>query len=162
MAVYTNVRMKADSPEGQWWQHQTDRDYAMQVLVQLANYMYGENADLKKYSLEKMIQKQPSIPKQTISPNNATVPSNPFSVPEKSEIFVSGPTTHQSVQLDAKNAPQKPITTPENQTLANKESSSAETDDTLSNALFGDDNDDQPITDKSTNQKQPGSFRDKL
>lgn len=161
MAVYTNVRMKADSPEGQWWQHQTDRDYAMQVLVQLANHMYGENADLKKYSLEKMIQKQPSIPKQVVSLNSATVPSNPLSVPEKPEVFVSGP-THQSVQLDAKNAPQKPITTPENQTLANKESSSAETDDTLSNALFGDDNDDQPITDKSTNQKQPGSFRDKL
>lgn len=160
MAVYTNVRMKADSPEGQWWQHQTDRDYAMQVLVQLANHMYGKNADLKKYSLEKMIQKQPSIPEQIVSLKNSTAPSNPLSVLEKPKAFVGGP-THQSVQLDAENAPQRSTTVPENQTPANKESSSTETNDTLNNALFGDNNDDQPIT-KSNNQKKQGSFRDKL
>lgn len=160
MAVYTNVRMKADSPEGQWWQHQTDRDYAMQVLVQLANQRYGKNVDLKSFSLEKMIDQEPTHQPQaptSSAPSQTTTPQVTEPEPKHQETKIEIPKPlQQPTEPEAISAPAD-MPRP---TVRIQSEETAETHPDLNNALFGDDSDDNE--EPPAPQPKNGSFRDKL
>lgn len=158
MPKYTNVRMNADSKEAKWWLHQSDREFAMQILVQIANRKYGENADLIKISRQRMIE-GPDV--------NNTVEQPMIKNPAPQEGIVSKTNEyHNKVTLsttEEKTAPAKPTPKPEPQAEVQKPTETVtdnnDDDDSINDALFGDDTASEP---KETHQSSGNSFRDKL
>ena len=162
MPKYTNVRMNADSKEAKWWLHQSDREFAMQILVQIANRKYGENADLIKVSRQRMIEgpdvngEQPMIKNQ--APQEGIVgKTNEY----HNKVTLS--TTEEPAE--EKTAPAKPTpkSEPEPQAEVQKPTETVtdnnDDDDSINDALFGDDTASEP---KETHQSSGNSFRDKL
>lgn len=162
MPKYTNVRMNADSKEAKWWLHQSDREFAMQILVQIANRKYGENADLIKISRQRMIE-GPDV--------NSTV-EQPMIKNQAPQEGIVGRTNeyHNKVTLstteepaEEKTAPAKPTPKSEPQAEVQKPTESVtdnnDDDDAINDALFGDDTASEP---KETHQSSGNSFRDKL
>lgn len=170
MATYTNVRMKADSPEGIWWQNQTDRDYAMQVLIQLANQKYGTNTDLKKYSLEKMIDQQTE--NTQIAAKNDVISSSKEELDkqeqEKLQKEIKPLVKEKPDYNDGINQPsykdginqQSNITSDDTQPPTIKKLPDQKND--VSQALFGDDNEENTNTSNKEKEFKPGGFRDRL
>ena len=162
MTKYTNVRMNADSKEAKWWLHQSDREFAMQILVQIANRKYGENADLIKISRQRMIE-GPDV--------NSTVEQPMIKNPAPQEGIISKTNEyHNKVTLsttedpaEEKTAPAKPTPKPEPQAEVQKPTETVtdnnDDDDSINDALFGDDTASEP---KETHQSSGNSFRDKL
>lgn len=162
MPKYTNVRMNADSKEAKWWLHQSDREFAMQILVQIANRKYGENADLIKISRQRMIE-GPDI--------NSTVEQPMIKNPAPQEGIINRTNEyHNKVTLstteepaEEKTVPAKPTPKPEPQAEAQKPTKTVtdnnDDDDAINDALFGDDTSSEP---KETHQSSGNSFRDKL
>ena len=149
---YTNVRMDANSPLGQWWRHQSDRDYSMQVLVQLANQKFGKNVDLKAYSLQQMINGNVN----SVGNQSASQPADePAHISMKETNHVLHQTTvnqleaHQPVKTD--NAqPESSASQPTEQRSDNHHQ------DLIQDALFGGNS-------KPQKKAKPGkSFRDQL
>lgn len=159
---YTNVRMDANSPLGQWWRHQSDRDYSMQVLVQLANQKFGKNVDLKAYSLQQMINgnvtpttSQPQTPVDE-TPANSAVTDQPVQ-PEPDDLPSSQKTAPQQTVAPSQQ-PTVPPTTIQ-PTTANSTSAAPDSDDDalVHDALFG------GATKPVKKARKPGqSFRDQL
>lgn len=161
MATYTNVRMKADSPEGIWWQNQTDRDYAMQVLIQLANQKYGTNTDLKKYSLEKMIDQQTG--NTQISTKNDVISSSKEELDKQEQeklqkeikpLVIKKPDYNDGINQ------QSNITSDDTQPPTIKKLPDQKND--VSQALFGNDNEENTDTSNKEKEFKPGGFRDRL
>lgn len=168
MTKYTNVRMNADSKEAKWWLHQSDREFAMQILVQIANRKYGENADLIKISRQRMIE-GPDV--------NSTVEQPMIKNPAPREGIVSKTNEyHNKVTLstteepaenpaEEKTAPAKPTPKPEPESQPEVQkptetvTDNNDDDDSINDALFGDDTASEP---KETHQSSGNSFRDKL
>lgn len=161
MATYTNVRMKADSPEGIWWQNQTDRDYAMQVLIQLANQKYGTNTDLKKYSLEKMID-QHTETNETETKNNVISSSKEELNKQEQERLQKeiNPLVKEKPDYNDGINQQNNITSDDTQPLTIKKLPDQKND--VSQALFGDDNEENTNTSNKEKEFKPGGFRDRL
>lgn len=141
---YTNVRMDANSPLGQWWRHQSDRDYSMQVLVQLANQKFGKNVDLKAYSLQQMINgnvtpttSQPQTPVETTTankPESSPVAEPPFQ--RKADELSPNQKTTPEQATTPNPQPTVPPTTVQPST--HNDASAAPDDDALvHDALFG-------------------------
>lgn len=164
MPKYTNVRMNADSKEAKWWLHQSDREFAMQILVQIANRKYGENADLIKISRQRMIE----------GPDVNNIVEQPMIKNPAPQEGIIGRTNeyHNKVTLstteepaEEKTAPAKPTPKPkpESQPEAQKPTEAVtdnnDDDDAINDALFGDDTASEP---KETHQSSGNSFRDKL
>lgn len=158
---YTNVRMDANSALGQWWRHQSDRDYSMQVLVQLANQKFGKNVDLKAYSLQQMINgnaaplaSQPQTPVTTnpnTEPETKTVDHNP-SPSEPAELRQS----REPDQTPAASQPNdEPLTPPSHASSATN--ADANDDALVHDALFGGTT--KPV---KAPRKKGQSFRDQL
>lgn len=149
---YTNVRMDANSPLGQWWRHQSDRDYSMQVLVQLANQKFGKNVDLKAYSLQQMINSNVN----SVSNQSANqLADKPAHIPTKEtnhvlhQAAVNQPEAHQPVNTD--NAqPESSTSQPTEQRSDNSHQA------LIQDALFGGNSKPQKKT------KSGKSFRDQL
>lgn len=164
MPKYTNVRMNADSKEAKWWLHQSDREFAMQILVQIANHKYGENADLIKVSRQRMIE-GPDV--------NNTIEQPMIKNPAPREGIVSKTNEyHNKVTLsttedpaEEKTAPAKPTPKPEPESKPEAQeptetvTDNNDNDDAINDALFGDDTVSEP---KETHQSPGNSFRDKL
>ena len=159
MATYTNVRMKADSPEGIWWQNQTDRDYAMQVLIQLANQKYGTNTDLKKYSLEKMIDQHTGNTQPTAK---ADVISNSKEELDKQEQERLQKETQPLTKIDNNHGINQQINTSPETTQPPTIKKLPDEKNDVSQALFGDDNEDNTNTPNKEKEFKPGGFRDRL
>lgn len=162
MATYTNVRMKADSPEGIWWQNQTDRDYAMQVLVQLANQKYGTNTDLKKYSLEKMIDQQTG--NTQIAAKNDVISSSKEELDKQEQERLQKeikPLVKEKPDYNNGINQQNSITPDDTQPLTIKKLPDQKNND-VSQALFGDDNEKKTGTPNKEKEFKPGGFRDRL
>lgn len=153
---YTNVRMDANSPLGQWWRHQSDRDYSMQVLVQLANQKFGENVDLKAYSLQQMINgntapatSQPQTPVAT-SPTTEPKTVNPdLSTSKPAETQASSPAPAATRPNDEPSTPPSPARSVTN--------ADANDDALVHDALFGGTT--KPV---KAPRKKRQSFRDQL
>lgn len=149
---YTNVRMDANSPLGQWWRHQSDRDYSMQVLVQLANQKFGKNVDLKAYSLQQMINSNVNSAGNQSANQPADEPAH-ISMKETNHVLhqttVNQLETHQPVNTD--NAqPESSAGQPTEQPSDNNHQ------DLIQDALFGGNS-------KPQKKTKPGkSFRDQL
>lgn len=162
MPKYTNVRMNADSKEAKWWLHQSDREFAMQILVQIANRKYGENADLIKVSRQRMIE-GPDV--------NNNIEQQAIKNPEPQEGIISETNEyHNKVTLsttedpaEEKTTPAKPTPKPESKPEAQEPTETVtdnnDNDDAINDALFGDDTASEP---KETHQSSGNSFRDKL
>lgn len=161
MATYTNVRMKADSPEGIWWQNQTDRDYAMQVLIQLANQKYGTNTDLKKYSLEKMIDQQTG--NTQISTKNDVISSSKEELDKQEQEKLQKeikPLVKKKPDYNDGINQQSNITSDDTQPPTIKKLPDQKND--VSQALFGNDNEENTDTSNKEKEFKPGGFRDRL
>lgn len=161
MATYTNVRMKADSPEGIWWQNQTDRDYAMQVLIQLANQKYGTNTDLKKYSLEKMIDQQSG--NTQIATKKDVISSSKEELDKQEQERLQKeikPLVKESPGYKDGINQQSNITSDDTQPPTIKKLPDQKND--VSQALFGDDNEENTNTSNKEKEFKPGGFRDRL
>lgn len=161
MATYTNVRMKADSPEGIWWQNQTDRDYAMQVLIQLANQKYGTNTDLKKYSLEKMIDQQTG--NTQIATKKDVISSSKEELDKQEQERLQKeikPLVKESPGYKDGINQQSNITSDDTQPPTIKKLPDQKND--VSQALFGDDNEENTNTSNKEKEFKPGGFRDRL
>lgn len=162
MPKYTNVRMNADSKEAKWWLHQSDREFAMQILVQIANRKYGENADLIKISRQRMIE-GPDV--------NNIVEQPMIKNPAPQEGIINRTNEyHNKVTLstteepaEEKTAPAKPTPKPEPQAEVQKPTETVtdnnDDDDAINDALFGDDTTSES---NKTQQSSGNSFRDKL
>lgn len=152
---YTNVRMDANSPLGQWWRHQSDRDFSMQVLVQLANQKFGHNVDLKAYSLKQMINgnSEPLInhPADLTKQAN-TDENNPVASHEPDEIRQKD---HQPKAEPVVNKQQIAVKPPAAQ---DKTSESENDQELIADALFGD----SQAANKPKPHKKGQSFRDQL
>lgn len=152
---YTNVRMDANSPLGQWWRHQSDRDFSMQVLVQLANQKFGHNVDLKAYSLKQMINdnNKPLI-------NHPAKPTTQTNTDEKNSVASPKPDeirqqNHQPKAEPVVTKQQTAVQSPDAQTKTNE----SENDQKLiADALFGD----SQAANKPKPHKKGQSFRDQL
>lgn len=161
---YTNVRMDANSALGQWWRHQSDRDYSMQVLVQLANQKFGKNVDLKAYSLQQMINGNAApLASQAQTPTAEIPESKPANRTVNDQPVQPAPDELQSTQ---KPAP-KPAAAPNRQptvtqtaaqpTTPNNASAAPDDDMLVHDALFG--GAAKPVK----KARKPGqSFRDQL
>lgn len=164
MPKYTNVRMNADSKEAKWWLHQSDREFAMQILVQIANRKYGENADLIKVSRQRMIE----------GPDVNNIVEQPMIKNPAPQEGIVGKTNeyHNKVTLstteepaEEKAVPTKPTpepepeSQPEAQKLPETVTDNNDDNDAINDALFGDDTASEP---KETHQPSGNSFRDKL
>ena len=162
MPKYTNVRMNADSKEAKWWLHQSDREFAMQILVQIANRKYGENADLIKVSRQRMIE----------GPDVNNIVEQPMIKNPAPQEGIVGKTNeyHNKVTLstteepaEEKAVPAKPTPKPEPQAEVQEATETVtdnnDNDDAINDALFGDDTASEP---KETHQSSGNSFRDKL
>lgn len=65
-----SVRMDANSPEANWWLKQSDREFSMQCIIDLAQQYYGKNADLKMIAIKQMrLANQNHVNHQVKSPN---------------------------------------------------------------------------------------------
>ena len=162
MPKYTNVRMNADSKEAKWWLHQSDREFAMQILVQIANRKYGENADLIKVSRQRMIE-GPDINSTSEQPMIKNPAPQEGIVGKTNEYHnkVTLSTTEEPAEekaVPAKPTP-KPESKPEAQEATETVTDNNDNDDAINDALFGDDTASEP---KETHQSSGNSFRDKL
>lgn len=152
---YTNVRMDANSPLGQWWRHQSDRDFSMQVLVQLANQKFGHNVDLKAYSLKQMIDgnSEPLISHPADSTKQAnTDENNPVASHEPDEIRQQN---HQPKAEPVVNKQQIAVKPSADQDKTSEDENDQEL---IADALFGD----NQATSKPKPHKKGQSFRDQL
>lgn len=161
MPKYTNVRMNADSKEAKWWLHQSDREFAMQILVQIANRKYGENADLIKISRQRMIEGPDvnNIVEQPMIKN----PAPQEGIINRTNEYHNKVTLSTTEEPAEEKAPAKPTPKPEPQAEVQKPTETVtdnnDDDDAINDALFGDDTASEP---KETHQSSGNSFRDKL
>lgn len=69
-----SVRMDANSPEANWWLKQSDREFSMQCIIDLAQQYYGKNADLKMIAIKQMrLANQNHVNHQIKLPNTKNI-----------------------------------------------------------------------------------------
>ena len=162
MPKYTNVRMNADSKEAKWWLHQSDREFAMQILVQIANRKYGENADLIKISRQRMIE-GPDVNSTVEQPMTKNQAPREGIISKTNEYHNKVTLSTTEDPAEEKTTPAKPTPKPESQPEAQEPTETVtdnnDNDDSINDALFGDDTASEP---KETHQSSGNSFRDKL
>lgn len=146
-----SVRMDANSPEANWWLKQSDREFSMQCIIDLAQQYYGKNADLKMIAIKQMrLANQNHVNKQVTLPDikNITKEDDRKSyqiIPNKNNSNYAAPQEY-STDLNHKEKEEvKKPTTPINQP-----------DSDINAALFGSENKDN----SQAKTRNPRDFRD--
>lgn len=144
-----SVRMDANSPEANWWLKQSDREFSMQCIIDLAQQYYGKNADLKMIAIKQMrLANQNHVNKQVTLPNTKNIAKEDDRQTHQIIPDKLNHATHREYSTDLNHKEKEEIkkpTAPINQQ-----------DNDINTALFGSENKDT----SQAKKRNPRDFRD--